>query len=71
MPDAYEAIRRLLLTTDDVKLIKDLSRMILEGAGHLREEGQIGGQIIIKQSDVQLLIQGAKEVLGYVDGGKT
>ena len=61
VPAAKSELSRILRNSENEKLVVEVSKMILEGAGELKP-AQVGAQILIKDSQVQLLVATAKEI---------
>lgn len=69
VPVAKRELLRIMTMSRDDKVVVSTARMILEASGNL-DASRIGGaQIVINNSQVQLLISTAKEIAEH--GGST
>jgi hypothetical protein len=62
VPEATAVLRQIMHTTLDEKVRAGIAKDILNGAGVTKDQGETSRPILIKDSQVQLLIQVAKEV---------
>lgn len=64
VPEAKDVVRRLMLDNGDKKLAGSMALEVLDRAGETKKTStEISRPIIIKDSQVQLLVQVAKELL--------
>lgn len=64
VPEAKDVLRRLMLNGADKKLAGNMALEVLDRAGETKKTDQeITKPVIIKNSQVQLLVQTAKEVM--------
>ncbi len=62
--DARSTLRRLMLNTDNDKLAFSVAESIMDRAGETKKNSApTGSQVVITDSQVQLLLQVQKEVL--------
>lgn len=62
VPEAHDTLRRIMHNTDDEKLAQRIATSILDYAGQAKTPKGDTRPIIIKDSQIQLLVQVAKEV---------
>lgn len=61
--DARKTLRRVLLNARDEKLAVNVAESILDRAGRGRKNTNTGTQIVISESNINLLLQAQKEAL--------
>jgi len=62
VPEATAVLRQIMHTSQDEKVKMSIAKDILTGAGVTKDQTASDRPILIKDSQVQLLIQVAKEV---------
>lgn len=63
VPEAKDVIRRLMLNNGDKKLAGSMALEVLDRAGETKKTStEVSRPVIIKDSQVQLLVQVAKEL---------
>lgn len=64
VPEAKDVLRRLMLNSNDKKLAGNMALEVLDRAGETKKNDlAVTRPVIIKDSQVQLLVQVAKEVM--------
>jgi len=61
--DAVSTLRRAMLNSQDEKLAVNVAEGILDRAGQGRKSSSSGAQIVISDSNINLLLQAQKEAL--------